>query len=192
MKFFAGLSRTGVWIGRRTPLVRELVDISAADLREAGKQMFLIWTFTSIPLLLNALVDFFSVRPPSPTNRLIWAISNNLKFAEVFFYANAFLAPVFLVIYKLNRNRRFFRSHMALIVATHLVLVVSLLLFGLLRGGKDLEPQIVAYTSIVLYIMALFIRYVLIVCETFSDFRSTHSAEAVRMNAQFSDYTGTR
>ena len=81
---------------------------------------------------------------------------------------------------------------MAFVVATHALVVTSLVIFGLTRGKKEIEPIVVSCIAIGVYLLALLVRYILLVGDNFADFSAAKNTDEGRLNAEFRGYTGTR
>lgn len=177
---------------RRTPLIGDLGYASPKVLWQAVHELFFIWILTSIPLLVNGLVDFAGTAVPPNANRLIWAISNNLRVAEIFIYVNALLAPVFVVIYKYNRDLKYFRNHMAFLVSIHLLVVLSAVLFGLARGGMKFDVGIINRTALVFYVAALALRYLSMISDSFRNFTDVQREQERRLTDTLDGFTGGR
>jgi len=127
---------------------------------------------------------------PSSENRFVWAISNNLKVAEVFIYINALLAPAFVLIWKHNRDLKYFRNHMPFLIALHLLLVFSALLFGLHRGGMKFDPAMLSLAALILYLGALFIRFLCLIPDGFSDFSKMQKNQEQKLTHELDGFNG--
>lgn len=177
---------------RRAPLIGDLGYASPKVLWQAVQELFFIWILTSIPLMVNSLVDFAGTNVPGDANRFVWAVSNNLKVAEIFIYVNALLAPVFVVIYKYNRDLRHFRNHMAFLVSIHLLVVLSAVLFGLERGGMKFQPAIINRTALAFYLAALILRYLSMISDSFRNFTGVQREQERRLTETLDGFTGER
>jgi hypothetical protein len=177
---------------QRLPLVGDLGYAPGTVLWNALLELLFIWILTSIPLLVNSFIDFLSEAPPADHNRVIWCLTNNLRAGEVFIYVNAFLAPVFVVIYKYNRDLKYFRHHMAFLLTIHLLVVLSAVLFGLARGGMKLDPTMLTRTAIAFYLIALCMRYLSMISDSFRNYTDVQRDQEKRLTTALDGFTGAR
>jgi len=152
---------------------------------EALQEFLFFWTLSLLPILFAVAWDILHNLKTVPSwAELRTSIFNNLRFGEVFIYANALLASVAFVIYKHNRDQYQFSNHLSFLWLLLISLPFSAFIYALQRAQTVSNTDILIPTAVVIYSIAIILRYLSLVYDHCrADFlKTTRDQEADLVN----------
>lgn len=148
----------------KLPLFSGLRNSTWAGHGEAFVEFVFFWSLSLLPMLFSVAWDILHNLKTIPSwAELGIAFLNNLKFGEVFIYANALLGPVAFVIYKHNRDRFQFPNHLSFFWLLLFTLPLSAFIYALQRAQTVSNTAILVPLAIGIYLIAVLLRYLSLV-----------------------------
>jgi hypothetical protein len=159
---------------RRLPLIKAFFRASGGIHRAAFTEFFIFWFCSLLPVILSVIIDYatgFSRRIGVVHDSdgiwygLLRRIYGNVNAGEVFIYIISFVGTTVLVLYRYNENRKRFPEFLAVAGATFVIVVPSIVFFGLQKTSAVTNRSFVNIFALILYIAALFVWYVSLLYE---------------------------
>ena len=141
-------------IFKEIPLIGGLVDCDFKDLWLAFQEVFINFTFSTVPIWIIAI--FVSV---TSDLGFLQAVEKNVSNGELFLYTAAIIGPIFYMALYDPPGAKKFPNKLSHIFCIAIVILITAFFFGVQRSDQSLKGLDIYHISVFLFIFSWSLQY---------------------------------